>query len=202
MDASSSQCLDFRKELVWPQEIELWRMDEHSSLEAPPRRAARISLFRIPTGFVGDPIGLTSDLDDPSAAADNPPGRGDADEFDRSVQLAFGMHNPFFDFQRPGDPGGIGYYFVHAQYQLVDEGPTALTLGFQAMTPAGRESDGVATGPTMLSPNLAWFQDLGDGGRFQGFVGKNFRANADTIGHMRTGLRLWACAAIRGPGSL
>src|SRR5260370_468427 len=56
-------------------------------------------------------------------------------------------------------------------------------MGFQAVRPAGVDSDGVAEGPTFVSPNFSWFQELRDGAAIQGFVGKNLRANTRWAEH-------------------
>jgi len=148
------------------------------SAEPPAPRAARIRLFGIEPAFLGDPIGLQTD-DDP--ADDNPDrcpaGDGDADWASR-LEVAIGIDNPFFDFRSPYDPGGVGYYKVYTQYQLLDSGTTACCLGLQAVAPAGLEEDGVSRGPTVLSPTLSWYKDLGNGAALQGFVCKHFRANS------------------------
>jgi hypothetical protein len=75
---------------------------------------------------------------------------------------------------------------MYSQMQLLDTGKAGLNLGLAGATPAGLESEGVATGPTFFSPSLACYQELGDGTTLQAFVGKNMRANSrigDGIGH-------------------
>jgi hypothetical protein len=88
-----------------------------------------------------------------------------------------GADNPFFDFRRPGAPGGVGFYKVHTQFQLFDTGRTGCTLTCQAVRPAGLESNGVNSGASYVSPALTMFHDLGDGTAVHGFVGKDVRAN-------------------------
>ena len=88
------------------------------------------------------------------------------------------MDNPFFDFRRRGDPGGVGYYKLYSQALLWDSGTTALSVGLEAMTPAGLDADGVSTGPTYICPNFAWLYELGGGTALHGFVGQNLRAGA------------------------
>jgi hypothetical protein len=95
------------------------------------------------------------------------------------LSVIAGNDNPYLDFRRPGDPGGVGYYRVQSQLQFLDTGRTGCTLGFRAATPAGVEYDGLQNGPTFVAPNLAWFYDLGDGAGLHGFVGKNVRAAGD-----------------------
>lgn len=177
-----AQAMDFRQDALSSLGRELWAFPGLPIDPTPRSRAARISLFRMPTGFVNDPIGIVNSTDE-DPAADNGP-----DDGDRSLQVSFGMHNPFFDLQRSGDPGGVGYYRLYGQYQLFDTGSTAICLGLQALTPAGLDADGVSQGPTILCPHVAWFQELGDGAALQGFVAKNFRANADTIGQFNSGI--------------
>jgi hypothetical protein len=137
-------------------------------------RPDRFALFRMPAGFLTTPVGLDSDDDDPTASLDSPPAPGD----DR-VQVLLGQDNPFFDFRYRGDPGGPGYYRLHAQYQLLDSNTSGLCLGLRAVTPAGLESDGVAQGWTVLSPALAWYQDLGGNTIIHGFIGKNVHATSN-----------------------
>jgi hypothetical protein len=136
---------------------------------APPKpNPNRIRLFRMQPGFLYGPPGL--DLDDFTAAAAVGPQPDDNLEW---LQLAVGGDNPFFDARRPGDPGGVGYLKVHSQVQLIDSRTTACSINLQAVTPAGRDQDGLADGPTVLTPGIAVYQELlDDGTALQGFVGK------------------------------
>jgi len=150
----------------------------------PSSRPDRFQLFRMPTGFLSTPVGLDTDDDDSS---ENPtltsPGTGQ----DR-IQVAVGQDNPFFDFRYRGDPGGYGYYRLHAQYQLVDSNGGGLSLGLRAVTPAGLEADGVAQGRTILSPALAWYQDLGSNFVIHGYVGKNVHATSNWTDNLERSL--------------
>jgi hypothetical protein len=56
---------------------------------------------------------------------------------------------------------------------MIDTQSTSLSFGLQAATPAGLENQGVAGGPTLLNPSLAYFQELQGGAAFQSFVCKN-----------------------------
>lgn len=137
-------------------------------------------LFRMPAGFLKDPIGLQTDDDPPPTeaglvgASDLTPGV----EGDYRLQVTVGNDNPYFDFRPPGAPGGIGFYKLHAQYLVADHPTGGCCLELQAVTPAGMEVDGASSGPTVLSPTLAWYQALDDGGAVHGFVGKDVRANS------------------------
>jgi hypothetical protein len=84
-----------------------------------------------------------------------------------------GSDNPYFDFRRPGDPGGVGFYRVNTQVQFFDSSSTGCSLGMQAVTPAGLQAAGIDTGPTVVSPAFSLFHVLEDGTAVQGFVGKN-----------------------------
>jgi hypothetical protein len=134
-------------------------------------RANRVQLFRITPGFLTDPVGL--DADDPAAA---PPSDG-ADW----LQVSLGNDNPFFDFRRPGDPGGVGYYKVHTQLQLFGTRWTNCAVNLQAVTPAGLDQDGVADGLTVLSPSLSVYHELADGTAFQGFIGRHLNVNSRAL---------------------
>jgi hypothetical protein len=149
-------------------------------------RTAPVRLFRMPTAFLTDPLGL-DDEDPPPEDPLSPTASGGAD--DGRVQVAIGTDNPFFDFRGPNAPGGVGYYKVHTQVQLLEAQRTALTVGFQAVTPAGRESDGLANGPTFFSPNVAWFQELGGGNALHGFVGTDVLVNGRFADRPERGLQ-------------
>jgi hypothetical protein len=137
-------------------------------------RPDRFQLFRMPTGFLSTPVGLDSDDDDPVNELTSPPAPSPGED---RLQVAVGQDNPFFDFRYRGDPGGCGYYRLHAQYQLIDSNSGGLSLGLRAVTPAGLEGDGVAQGRTILCPALAWYQDLGGNFVLHGYVGKNLHAS-------------------------
>jgi hypothetical protein len=144
--------------------------------DAPARgQAARFRQFRMLPGFMADPFGLESD-DDPVVVGDPaaiPPAR-DTDNFGR-IQVTLGNDNPYFDFRWRGDPGGVGYYKVNSQMQLLDSGTTSICFNCLAVTPAGLEAGGVADGPTIITPGVGLFQELGWGTALQGYVGSNFR---------------------------
>src|SRR5439155_8215555 len=128
-------------------------------------RANPCRLFRMP---LTSPVGLDSDSE---AALNDAATANDRDlSGDSRVKVAVGTDNPFFDFRRPGDPGGVGFYRLHSQMQLFGNQKTGLSLGLQAVTPAGLEADGVSDGPTVLSPNFAWFHQIRNGTAIQGFV--------------------------------
>jgi hypothetical protein len=144
----------------------------------PPARANRVPLFRMTPGFWCDPVGLTDDDPPPDVDLSSPR----PDDGPDWLQVVAGNDNPFFDFRRPGDPGGVGYYRLHSQMQLFDSQSTALALGLQAYTPAGLQAGGVEDGPTYVSPALAVSHCLDDGTAFHGFVGRNLRMNAGWAG--------------------
>jgi hypothetical protein len=103
--------------------------------------------------------------------------------------VALGGDDPYFDFRRPGDRGGIGFYKLQSQYLLVDRRATAIGVGLEAVTPAGWEVGGVEHGPTVLKPNLAWFYELGGGNALQGFVGKSMYAHSNWSDSPGRGIR-------------
>jgi hypothetical protein len=155
---------DANRDSLWPRDFLFDRAQS-----APTGQlfgSNKIRVFGIIPGFLTDPVGL--DLDDPSS----PPTPDDGPNW---VQLAVGTDNPFFDLRRRGDVGGVGYYRLYSQLQLLESQKACCTLGFQAVTPAGRESNGVEGGPTYISPALSYFQSLDDNLAFQAFVGKRLR---------------------------
>jgi len=147
---------------------------------APGSGTARLRLFGMPTGFLRDPLGI--DSDDPVPEND---GRTAMDDELPGFLVAMGNYNPFFDMRRPEDPRGPGYYKFHSQMQVLDMGRTNVSLTLAALAPAGLETGGVANGPTVLTPAVAWFYDLGAGRALQGYVGQNYYANSrwsDSLG--------------------
>lgn len=169
-----------------PATADFWRgpgfafPDEGASAACPAcRDGCRFRLFRMPVGFLKDPIDIQQDED--LTPLDTGPGPAlgmDAAPDDGRLQVTVGNDNPYFDFRPLGAPGGVGFYKLHAQYQLARERGRACCLGIQAVTPAGTEYDGAPAGPTILSPTLAWYQALEDGCAVHGFVGKDLRANS------------------------
>jgi len=147
-----------------------------TSDNSPPVNRDNVRLFRMTTGYLADPVGVV-DTDPPQVLDQASPPASDGDGPSR-MQVTAGNDNPYLDFRRPGDPGGVGYFRVHSQVQFLDTGRTGCTLGLRAATPAGLEYDGAREGPTMVAPNLGWYYDLGDGAALHGFVGKSVRAAA------------------------
>ncbi|HWG45282.1 MAG TPA: hypothetical protein VN688_21140 [Gemmataceae bacterium] len=180
---------------------------------APPSvsQARRIRLFRIAPGFLSDPIGLQDDdsmagiLGVPSLGSPASPIPSD-DGLDW-VQFGVGTDNPYFDLRRPGDPGGVGYYRMNTQVQLLDSPTTACTFGLQAVTPAGIQFAGVPDGPTVVSPAFSVFHAVNDRMAIQGFVAKNVAIrNADSTGllqrNVQYGLAVQRPIVANGPEGL
>ena len=125
-------------------------------------------------------MGLADPTDSPAAADDSGPDW---------LQVTAGNDNPFFDLRSPGDPGGIGFYKLHTQVQLFDSPNTGCAIAVQAVTPAGRESDGVDDGQTVVSPAVSLFHSLDDGTAIQGFVGKNVNVGSHWSGQLSQSVR-------------
>jgi hypothetical protein len=134
----------------------------------------RIRLFRIQPGFLSDPPGLDSDdkLPNDDRLPDPEPDSGPD-----WVTIAAGNDNPYFDFRRRKDPGGLGYTRINTQVQLFDTTRTAFAVGLQAVTPAGLQCDGLADkmGTTVVTPAVSLFHTLDDDATtaVQAFVGKH-----------------------------
>ncbi len=131
-----------------------------------PTLPKRIRLFRMQPGFVSELPWLDNDDRLPEPSNDSGP---------EWIGLAVGNDNPYFDLRRRGDPGGVGFARVDTQVQLFDTSTTSFALGLQAVTPRGLQAEGIADnqGPTVVTPALAVFHDLGDGTALQAFVGKH-----------------------------
>jgi hypothetical protein len=160
---------------------ELWNPAARSNDEtSPANRAARCRLFRMPSAYPETPVNIGPDSDaggsDPNSTLS--PEKDSDLTADGRLVAALGNDNPFLDFRRPGDPGGVGFARFHSQYLLVEGRSLGISVGLQAVRPAGLESDGAAEGQTVLSPNVAWFYDLGSGTAIHGFVGKNLNARS------------------------
>ena len=73
---------------------------------APTANSAnRIRLFRIQPGFLSDPVELDSDDKTPGGEP-TPSAPDDGPDW---INVAIGNDNPFFDFRRRTDPGGVAY---------------------------------------------------------------------------------------------
>jgi hypothetical protein len=141
-----------------------------------PSATPRLRMFGMPAGFLANPIGLEDD-DDVQAANDPAlAGLYKKDDDLKNVQIAMGMDNPYFDLRRPGNIGGVGYYQIYSQVQIVETGVTSMCVNLQAYTPAGVQWGGLSNGPTFICPALSVFHDLGQGTALQGFVCENLGA--------------------------
>jgi hypothetical protein len=145
-------------------------------------RTDRFLLFRMPTGYLKDPVGLDLEDDSPPGVSASTPSASDAADGFNWIQLSLGSDNPYFDFRRSGDPGGLGYYRMSSQMRLVDTGKTGCNFMLGAATPMGLESEGLANGPTFFSPAFACYRELWEGTTVQAFVGKHLRANSRWAG--------------------
>ena len=165
--------------------LPLWQLEPspESIAPAPVGRTPHIRLFRIAPGFLSDPIGLQDDDNTLPGVPANPSsmlGQAPPSSPTDRIQFGMGADNPYLDLRRPGDPGGIGFYRVNTQVQLLDSPTTACTLGFQAVTPAGIQFAGAPDGATVVSPTFSIFHALNESFAVQGFVAKNVAvSNAD-----------------------
>jgi hypothetical protein len=150
----------------------------NTSADSPAAaRAARVRLFRMPPPFSTNPSGLEADGENSTGEANGSTAAESGGSQENWLQVSMGADNPFFDFRRPGDPGGVGFYKLHSQVRLFETPSLGLCVGIQAVTPAGAEAEGLVDGPTTLSPNLAWSYEVTDiGAALHGFVGANVRA--------------------------
>jgi hypothetical protein len=145
----------------------------------PSTNPQHIRLFRIAPGFISDPPGLQdSDTALPGTPSLTPSLPPDPDTGPDWIQVAMGSDNPYFDFRKRGDPGGLGFYRVNTQLQVVDTTSTACSVGLQAVMPAGIQYNGVPDGPTVFSPHFSLFQALDDDTAVQCFVGKHLLVNS------------------------
>jgi hypothetical protein len=121
-----------------------------------------VYLFRMPSAF--DP--LPADPDD----ADTP---GDG-----RLQVMLAPDNPYFDFRRRGDPGGVGFYKLQSQVSLLDGPTSGFRMALRAVTPAGLQADGVAEGATVFSPSFSWFCGMPGDTALHAYLGKDVCANS------------------------
>ena len=167
-----------------------------------PGRTPRLQLFRMPTGFLANPLDLVSDDD---RAFDNDPAFAkSANDDDLSFLLvSVGQHAPNLDMFRHGDPGGLGYYRLHSQVQIFDFGTSSLCIGLQAYTPTGLAYGGsFNNGPTIVTPALAGFQELGDEIGIHAFISQPVAANSHWRDNLQTGLRCGLAVQRPVPGVL
>jgi hypothetical protein len=176
--------INWDKPPILPPSIDLLGPAAESPSSPNFQRSSRIRLLGVTPGFLSDPVGLDTDTTPTDPGVSVPSDSGNGPDW---INLALGNDNPFFDIRRPGDPGGVGYYRVNGQVQLFDSRKTACSINLQAVTPAGRDQDGLADGPTVLIPAIAIYQELlDDGTAVQGFVGKEMQLSSgwtSSLGH-------------------
>ena len=162
----------------------LLRRDIALSETTPATSATpRLQMFRMPSGFLATPLGIISDddlVEDPSAKTD--------DDL-AFLQVTLGNHVPYLDMFKRGDPGGLGYYKIYSQAQIVDLGTTNVSLAMEAVTPMGVQNGGVGTGRTVVSPGLACFQDLGEGAAFHAYIGQHIATSSRLREQINSGFR-------------
>jgi hypothetical protein len=146
-----------------------------SAAVTPATPGSRFRLFHMPAAFGGDPVDVDQDNDPPVEMLEGSPFTSDDD---RRLQVSLGNYNPFFDFQLRNDPGAVGYYKLQSQYLLLDNKATTFSVGLDALTPAGLEAEGIAAGPTILSPNLSVYHEIDNETAIQAFVGQRTHARA------------------------
>jgi hypothetical protein len=180
---------DFSRDPILPRNL-AWRYGANVLEKSAGNYGNRIRLFGMPTGYLKDPVGLDLE-DDTTFAVDSASTSVMSPEYgdDGRMGIALGVDNPFLDIRFPGDPGGFGYYKINTQYQIFDNQYTFLSMGLQAYTPAGLESEGIARGPTVFRPTLACTQELLGGTAVHGFVGRNVSARAGWTANWERGLR-------------
>jgi hypothetical protein len=151
---------------------------QHADFEPVPQSATpRLRMFGMPAGFLATPVGL-DDEDDPKLVQDPYFAALKKDDDLRNVQIALGMDNPFFDLRRPGGIGGVGYYQIYSQVQIIETGATSMCVNLQSFTPAGVQSGGLANGPSYVCPSLSVFHELGMKTAVQAYVGQNISSGA------------------------
>jgi hypothetical protein len=165
----------FRQPPILPRSLFLLDPSDQSPLSPLLKQdPSRVRLPGMQPGFLWGPPGLDSDDElaaDPMQSSVTTP-----NNVNIPLQVNLGADNPYFDLRRPGDPGGVGYYRLHTQYQLYEDQRTGCSIAMQAVTPAGLDNDGVANGRTTISPAFGLFHTLDDGTVIQGFVGKHVHA--------------------------
>jgi hypothetical protein len=144
------------------------------NVDAVRSRLHRIPLPGILPGFISELPGVMQDDFDPA----NPgfpvkaPEVADDDGPDW-LNICLGNDNPYLELRQPGSPGGIGYYRLATQVQLIDSPTTSCAVTVQAFTPAGLQNWGLNQGPTTFNPSMSFFHHLGEGVALQGFIGQS-----------------------------
>jgi hypothetical protein len=137
--------------------------DEAPRVAPPSTSTPRLPLFGM-TSFLKNPI----DIDDTDTS--------DSDG-DSGMIVSFGRYLPNFDSNPTAERRPQGYQKAHAQMQVADLGPTSVFVTVQTLTP-GDGADGIARGPTTVSPSFGVFHDLGYGVGIQGFLGQDVEAHS------------------------
>jgi hypothetical protein len=172
---------DWSKQSVLPSNLDAL-LATSGPVDTQPR-PTQVRLFGMTSPFLGDPVGLDQDDFNPA----NPgvplrtPGPSEQDGGPDWINVTIGNDNPFFELRRAGDPGGVGYYRMSSQIQVIDSPDTMCTIGMQAFTPAGLAQAGVGSGPTSVCPSVAICQQIGDGAVIYGYLGENLIADPRAI---------------------
>lgn len=166
----------------------------------PAPRASRPGPACMPSGFLNASLGIMERPAEPIVEA-APIQGGDDFEGLSILQVNFGSYNPYFELRRPGDPGGVGFFKLASQLSLLEQGSTSVSLGLNALTPAGSQFGGAASGQTTVTPALAWTHDLGAGTALQGYVGQNIQANARWTESLFTNLQCGMSLQCPVPGT-
>lgn len=163
-------------------------------------RAQRPGPACMPNGFLNATLGIMDDPDEPHDPAEPNQGGNDFEALS-ILQVSFGSYNPYFELRRPGAPGGVGFFKLASQLPLLDRGPTSVSLGLNALTPAGVQYGGAVSGPTVVTPALAWAHDLGAGTAVQGYVGQNIQAGTRWTESLFTNLQCGMALQCPVPGT-
>lgn len=165
--------------------------------DSAPPRPHRVRMLGITPGFLSDPVGLDQDDFNPGNPGTplSTPSAIVPDINSDWATLAVGNDNPFLEPRRQGDPGGVGYYRLATQLQVIDSQTTGCTVGLQGFTPAGLQNAGMPNGPTTVLPTLGFFHLLAsEGVALQGFVGNKLsldnRLDGQFREHFRYGMAL------------
>jgi hypothetical protein len=153
---------------------------------------ARSSRFRLPgmsTGFLTAPTGLDLDDDGSAVPLAGSFGPWSNDPSGDWLQVALGRDNGLSDLTWPGRVGGRGFYRLDSQVRVADTGTTGLALGFEAITPAGPEDDGILRGPTILRPALALSHEFETGTVVHTFIGSDVRTDPGWVRRVGRGPR-------------
>jgi hypothetical protein len=181
--AAHAQSAGFDPELLYTEPVTPLTAELRAALngpldDVPTSNGLRRHMFRLVPWALNDSSNL--ETDDALAVPGQP---SDTPDDDGNIQLVMGADNPYLNFHRRGDAGGLGYERFYGQVKWLDLGSTSFFWNVEGVTPAGGDYDGgLMQGPSIFTQTVSCFHEFMEGGpAICGFVGRSARASTESF---------------------